>query len=85
MAREKVVVLTLDRDIAEAPVHPAFAKSVKTGERMVEITYDRDRMNAGEVLSLLQAQGYAIADVSTREPDLEDVFLHLTSAPKEAA
>ena len=42
-------------------------------------------MNAGEVLSLLQGQGYAIADVVTREPDLEDVFLHLTSAPKEAA
>ena len=85
MAREKVVVLTLDRDIAEAPVHPAFVKSAKTGERTVEITYDRDRMNAGEVLSLLQAQGYAIVDVVTREPDLEDVFLHLTSAPKEAA
>jgi ABC-2 type transport system ATP-binding protein len=85
MAREKVVVLTLDKDIAEAPMHPAFAKSAKTGERTVEITYDRDRMNAGEVLSVLQAQGYAIADVSTREPDLEDVFLTLTSAPKEAA
>ena len=38
MAREKVVVLTLDRDIAEAPVHPAFVKSARTGERTVEIT-----------------------------------------------
>ena len=85
MAREKVVVLTLDRDIAEAPQHPAFAKSAKTGERTVEITYDRDRMNAGEVLAVLQGQGYGIADVVTREPDLEDVFLTLTSAPKEAA
>ena len=85
MAREKVVVLTLDRDIAEAPQHPAFVKSERTAERTVEITYDKDRMNAGEVLALLQGQGYAIADVVTREPDLEDVFLHLTSAPREAA
>ena len=85
MAREKVVVLTLDRDIAEPPQHPAFVRSERTAERTVEITYDKDRMNAGEVLALLQGQGYAIADVVTREPDLEDVFLHLTSAPKAAA
>ncbi|HEU4704252.1 MAG TPA: ABC transporter ATP-binding protein, partial [Sphingomicrobium sp.] len=82
MAREKVVVLTLDRDIDAPPQHPAFVRSERTAERTVEITYDKDRMNAGEVLALLQAQGYAIADVVTREPDLEDVFLHLTSAPK---
>ncbi|MFC4294145.1 ABC transporter ATP-binding protein [Novosphingobium tardum] len=85
MAREKIVVLTLDRDITEAPSHPAFAKSELTADRTVEITYDKDRMNAGEVLAVLQAQGYAIQDVSTREADLEDVFLHLTSAPAEAA
>ena len=83
MAREKVVVLTLDRAIAEAPSHPAFVKSTLTAERSVEITYDKDRMNAGEVLALVQGQGYAIADVSTREADLEDVFLHLTSKPRE--
>ena len=85
MAREKVVVLTLDRDLTEAPQHPAFLKSERTAERTLEITYDKDRANAGEILSLLQAQGYAVEDVITREPDLEDVFLHLTSAPREAA
>jgi ABC-2 type transport system ATP-binding protein len=84
MAREKVVVLTLDRDIAAAPSHPAFVRSELAGERMVEITYDKDRMNAGEVLALLQGQGYAIADVSTREADLETVFLHLTKTPAVA-
>jgi ABC-2 type transport system ATP-binding protein len=80
MAREKKVVLTLDRDIAQAPQHPAFVKAERTGERTVEITYDKDRMNAGEVLALLQSQGYAIVDVTTREADLEDVFLNLTRA-----
>jgi ABC-2 type transport system ATP-binding protein len=85
MAREKVVVLTLDRDIAEAPRHEAFVKSELVGERVVEITYDKDRMNAGGAIALVQGQGYAIEDVVTREADLEDVFLHLTSAPKEAA
>jgi ABC-2 type transport system ATP-binding protein len=85
MAREKIVVLSLDRDIATPPAHPAFVKSTLTGERQVEITYNKDKMNAGEVLALVQGQGFAIEDVSTREADLEDVFVTLTSAPREAA
>lgn len=85
MGREKIVVLTLDRDVAQPPHHEAFTKSEVTGERTVEVTYDMDRVNAGEVLSLVQGQGYAIVDVSTREADLEDVFVTLTSAPKAAA
>ena len=85
MAREKIVVLSLDRDIAAPPAHSAFVKSTLTGERQVEITYNKDKMTAGEVMSLVQGQGFAIVDVSTREADLEDVFVTLTSAPREAA
>jgi len=79
MAREKIVVLTLDRDLATLPSHPAFVKCENTGERTVEITYDKDRLTAGEVLGLVQAQGHGIVDVTTREADLEDVFVQLTS------
>ena len=53
-----------------------------TGPRTVEIIYRKDRVNAGEVLDALQKQGFGIVDVSTRDPDLEDVFLSLT---REAA
>jgi ABC-2 type transport system ATP-binding protein len=80
MAREKAVVLTLDRDIAEAPTHAAFEKSERLSERMVEITYNKDRMNAGEVLAAVQGLGLGIIDVTTKEADLEDVFLTLTSS-----
>jgi ABC-2 type transport system ATP-binding protein len=79
MAREKIVVLTLDRDLDIALAHPAFLKSQLSGERMVEITYDKDRTNAGEVMAAVQGQGFAIIDVTTREADLEDVFVSLTS------
>jgi ABC-2 type transport system ATP-binding protein len=85
LAREKIVVLTLDRDIAAPPSHPAFLKCQVLGERIVEITYDKDRINAGEVLALVQSQGFAIVDVTTREADLEDVFLTLTTAARELA
>lgn len=79
MAREKVVVLTLDRDLAVAPDHPAFIRATLPGERRLEITYDKDRTNAGQVLALVQGLGLGIVDVSTREADLEDVFVRLTS------
>jgi ABC-2 type transport system ATP-binding protein len=81
MMREKIVVLTLDRPIDVAPQHPAFVKSVISSEHELRVTYNKDRTNAGEVLALVQALGYAIVDVSTDEADLEDVFVKLTSAP----
>ncbi|MFC0205615.1 ABC transporter ATP-binding protein [Novosphingobium soli] len=79
MAREKIIVLTLDRDVTELPSHPGFVKCESRGERVLEITYDKDRSNAGEIMSALQAQGFAIVDVTTREADLEDVFVTLTT------
>ena len=80
MAHEKVVVLTLERELAELPTHPAFVKCEREGERALAITFDTKRTNAGEVLGLVQSQGMTIVDVTTREPDLEDVFVSLTSA-----
>jgi len=81
MMREKIVVLTLDRPIDAAPQHPAFVKSVISGERELRVTYNKDRINAGDVLALVQSLGYGIVDVSTDEADLEDVFVKLTSGP----
>ncbi len=80
MAREKIVAVTAAEDLAAAPAHEAFATVEWDGARAVEITYDKDRLNAGQVLGILQAEGLVIADVTTREADLEDVFVQLTAA-----
>lgn len=80
MAREKVVVVTTDADITAPPTHDCFEKVELGGARELSITYNKDRTNAGEVLGAVQAQGHRIVDVSTREADLEDVFLNLTRA-----
>lgn len=83
MAREKAVVLTLDCDVSSAPKHDAFEKAELVADRTVEITYNKDRMNAGEVLAAVQGLGLGIVDVTTKEADLEDVFLSLTSGSAE--
>ncbi|OYY76873.1 MAG: multidrug ABC transporter ATP-binding protein [Sphingomonas sp. 28-62-20] len=80
MAQEKLVAVTVDRDIATPPDHGSFEKIEVKGDRVLEITYRKDSVNAGQVLAAVQADGYGIVDVSTREADLEDVFLNLTRA-----
>jgi ABC-2 type transport system ATP-binding protein len=84
MAQEKVVVVTVDRDVAAAPVAPCFDRIEMVGERTISITFRKDRVNAGEVLAALQKEGLGIVDVTTRDPDLEDVFLNLTRAANAA-
>jgi len=79
MAREKIVAVTVGSDQTEAPSHEAFVKSELAGERGVEITYNKDRLTAGQVLAILQEKGLVVEDVTTREADLEDVFVSLTS------
>jgi ABC-2 type transport system ATP-binding protein len=80
MAREKIVAVTLADALSEAPAHKGFAKTELTGERSAEITYNKDNLTAGQVLAILQDQGLRIEDVTTREADLEDVFVQLTKA-----
>ena len=81
-AQEKAVVVTFDSDIANVPVNSCFEDITLIDERTLEITYRKDKVNAGQVLDALQKEGFGIVDVSTRDPDLEDVFLSLT---REAA
>ena len=79
MAQEKAVAVTVDRDIDHMPANPCFQKVEAKGRTLV-ITYRKDQANAGEVLGAVQGAGFGIVDVSTREADLEDVFLNLTRA-----
>lgn len=83
-AQEKAVVVTFDQDIATVPTNACFTNINLINERTLEIIYRKDQANAGQVLSALTSNGLSIVDVSTRDPDLEDVFLSLTAAEQEA-
>ncbi len=80
MAREKIVRLTVDKDLAGPLMAPCFLKAEVIEPRTLEVTYDRDKASAGQVLAEVQSHGYGIEDVTTREADLEDVFVQLTGA-----
>jgi ABC-2 type transport system ATP-binding protein len=78
-AQDKAVVVTFERDIDTVPTASCFENIALIDPRTLEITYRKDKVNAGEVLSALAAEGLDVVDVSTRDPDLEDVFLSLVS------
>ena len=79
-AQEKAVVVTFDREITEVPTNACFENIALVDERTLEITFRKDKVNAGQVLTALTSDGLGIVDVSTRDPDLEDVFLSLVAA-----
>jgi ABC-2 type transport system ATP-binding protein len=80
MAREKIVSVTVDKDLAGPLLEECFTRSEVVEPRRLDITYNRDCTSAGQVLALVQNHGYCIEDVTTREADLEDVFVQLTGA-----
>ena len=78
-AQEKAVVVTFERDIDNVPANSCFDNITLVDERTLEIIYRKDKVTAGEVLSALTAEGLVIVDVTTRDPDLETVFLSLVA------
>jgi ABC-2 type transport system ATP-binding protein len=89
MTREKIVVLTLDRNPHKAADNGAFDRdfldkvALLDGNR-IRIVYNRDNVNAGQVMAHVQEMGFSILDVTTQEADLEDVFVSLTSNAQAA-
>ncbi len=74
----KELRLTLDADLAAIP--PALARfdpKLESPRRMV-FTYRPSRTHVGDLLAAAQTAGLGIADLSTEESDLEDIFLELT-------
>ncbi|MAZ76612.1 MAG: multidrug ABC transporter ATP-binding protein [Micavibrio sp.] len=51
----------------------------KEGRRTIVLRYSPQDQCMGEVLDILQKENLRVADISTDESDLEDVFLQLTS------
>jgi ABC-2 type transport system ATP-binding protein len=80
-AREKRVEVTVADDVTAIPAIEGVTRVDLVGSRRLDILYDKQKVQAGAVLARLQAAGISVVDVTTREADLEDVFLELTGTP----
>ena len=75
----KELRVTLDHDLATLPPGLAAFDAELTGPRQVLIRYRPSQRSIRDILGAVQADGLAIADLSTHEGDLEDIFRELTS------
>lgn len=67
--------------LADGARLPSQLAELVTSEKAgsIELKLDRERHPIASVFAGLKAAGVEIADVSTREPDLEDIFVELTT------
>ena len=76
----KEMAVILDRPLAALPNQlKRFHVEHPSPERLV-FHYPPSRVGGGEILAAVQAAGLMVRDVTTRESDLEDIFLTLTRA-----
>jgi ABC-2 type transport system ATP-binding protein len=81
----KTMTVTLREPIAA--IHPAllsrFHMQPSAPNRLV-IQYAPSKVSGGDILAAIADCGLAVADITTRETDLEDIFLKLTGEPEQA-
>jgi len=83
-SRGKELRVLVDRDVAGLPEMAGVGRVGLVDGRRIDIHYDRGETGAGAILESLRRAGYGVVDVSTREAELEHVFLQLTGhAPEQ--
>ncbi len=74
----KALQLTMDRDMTAVPAAlEGFSVDLQEPRQLV-VRYRKNETGIGQILAAVQASGLAVVDLSTEEPDLEDIFLELT-------
>ncbi len=74
----KEMTVTLDRDLAAVPETLSPYDVKLHNGRELTFFYPPSKINSGEILAAVQDAGLGIVDLTTREAELEDIFLKLT-------
>ncbi|NBX74033.1 MAG: ABC transporter ATP-binding protein [Alphaproteobacteria bacterium] len=74
----KEIVLKVEPEIRSLPETLVMHGFRVDDARTLRLSYQPSVMKLGHVFLAVQAAGFTITDVSTRESDLEDIFLQLT-------
>ena len=71
------VVVSPDGELAGPPTLKGFEVTPRPNGAFA-VSYKKGQSSVEQVLAAVRAAGVTIADISTEDPDLEDVFLALT-------
>lgn len=81
----KQVTVTVDRDLAAVPETLTTFNAEVSGARDITVRYPPSRVHSGQIIEAVQGAGFSIVDITTRETELEDIFLRLTRQPEGGA
>ena len=74
----RAVVVTPETPLAAAPDLAGFDTKLRAGGAF-QVTYRTGQSSVEQVLAAVRAAGLHIKDIATEDPDLEDVFVSLTT------
>ncbi len=81
---DKTLLLRLAHPAEQAPAIDGARVGLRE-PTLLAISYSRSAVSAPRLIAEVQGKGYEIADITTEEPHLEEVFLALTRAPAAEA
>jgi len=80
----RTVVITPQAPLSEVPNLGRFEGRIRQGGELA-VTFKTGEAGVEQVLTAVRDAGVAIKDLSTEDPDLEDVFMALTYDAAEVA
>ncbi|WP_029417116.1 ABC transporter ATP-binding protein [Brevundimonas bacteroides] len=78
------VIVTPEGEVVAPPTLTGFEVSPRANGAFA-VTYCKGQSSVEQVLAAVRAAGVTIADITTEDPDLEDVFVALTYGDPKAA
>ena len=81
----KEIIFSLAADLGAVPPALASFQPELLAPRRLRLHYHPSRTQMGEILAAVQQAGLQVVDLSTLETDLEDIFLQVTRAAREAS
>ncbi len=79
----KLMSITVDQDVTTIPAALEIYSPEIADTRQIIFRYPPSRVHSGEILNAIGSAGLKIIDVTTRETELEDIFLQLTRKSQE--
>lgn len=76
----KEIRFRMSDEIADIPEILKTYNPAKEGKRTLVVKYSPADQAVDDIITAVQKSGYKIADISTDESDLEDIFLQITRA-----
>ena len=81
---QRTLTITVQEALIRLPAPLAACGAELNGDRTLIFHFSPSRTSVGELLAVVQGLGLTVADLATRDADLEDIFLRLTGMDEAA-